>query len=231
MISNPYLDGQVLVVDKPLEWTSFDVVNKIRYAIRDKYQIKKKIKVGHAGTLDPLATGVVVICTGKKTKTINDFLIEDKEYTGKIQLGSTTPSFDLETAVDATYPIPKLNSEILNDLTNIFSGEINQVPPVYSAKRINGKRAYDYARSNEKIILPPNKIEIKELKLNIETEKILSFYCKCSKGTYVRSLARDIGLALKSGAFLVELRRIKSGNFTIDEAKSVYEWIDIIKSS
>jgi tRNA pseudouridine55 synthase len=230
MISNPYLDGQVLVVDKPLEWTSFDVVNKIRYAIRDKYQIKK-IKVGHAGTLDPLATGVVVICTGKKTKTINDFLIEDKEYTGKIQLGSTTPSFDLETAVDATYPIPKLNSEILNDLTNIFSGEINQVPPVYSAKRINGKRAYDYARSNEKIILPPNKIEIKELKLNIETEKILSFYCKCSKGTYVRSLARDIGLALKSGAFLVELRRIKSGNFTIDEAKSVYEWIDIIKSS
>ena len=230
MISNPYLDGQVLVVDKPLEWTSFDVVNKIRYAIRDKYQIKK-IKVGHAGTLDPLATGVVVICTGKKTKTINDFLIEDKEYTGKIQLGSTTPSFDLETAVDATYPIPELNPVIINDLTNIFSGEINQVPPLYSAKRINGKRAYDYARSNEKLILPPNKIEIKELKLNIETEKILSFYCKCSKGTYVRSLARDIGLALKSGAFLVELRRIKSGNFTIDEAKSVHEWIDIIKSS
>jgi len=229
-MNNPYQDGKILVVDKPLKWTSFDVVNKIRYAIKDKFQIKK-IKVGHAGTLDPLATGVVVICTGKKTKTINDFLNQDKEYTGKIQLGSTTPSFDLETPVDNYYPVPNIDQKKINFLYKKFSGEIHQVPPVYSAKRINGKRAYDFARANEKISLSANKVVIKELKLHLVSKNVLSFYCKCSKGTYIRSLARDIGLALKSGAFLIELRRIKSGNFSIEDAKSIDDWVDIIKSS
>ena len=229
-MNNPYQNGKILVVDKPLKWTSFDIVNKIRYAIKDKFQIKK-IKVGHAGTLDPLATGVVVICTGQKTKIINDFLNQDKEYTGKIQLGSTTPSFDLETPVDNYYPVPNMDQNNINFLIKKFSGEIDQVPPIYSAKRINGKRAYDFARANEKISLSANKVVIKDLNLQLESNNVLSFYCKCSKGTYIRSLARDIGLALKSGAFLIELRRIKSGNFSIEDAKSIDDWVDIIKSS
>jgi tRNA pseudouridine55 synthase len=230
MTDNPYLEGKVLIIDKPLKWTSFDVVNKIRYAIKDKYQIKK-IKVGHAGTLDPLATGVVILCTGKKTKTINDFLVEDKEYTGKIQLGATTPSFDLETEIDNKFSVPEINEEKISFLEKHFSGKLMQVPPIFSAKRINGKRAYDYARSNEKIILKPNEVTIKELNLKVETNNILSFKCKCSKGTYIRALARDIGNSINSGGFLIELRRIKSGNFSIDQAKSIEEWIDIIKAS
>jgi tRNA pseudouridine55 synthase len=230
MIDNPYLEGKILIIDKPLKWTSFDVVNKIRYAIKDRYKIKK-IKVGHAGTLDPLATGVVVLCTGKKTKTINDFLIEDKVYTGKIQLGATTPSFDLETAIDNEFLVPEINEERIHFLEEKFSGKMKQVPPIFSAKRVNGKRAYDYARSNEKIVLEPNEISINNLKLKLESSNILSFECKCSKGTYIRSLARDIGISIKSGGFLIELRRIKSGNFSIDQAKSIEEWIDIIKAS
>ena len=230
MIENPFSEGKILVVDKPLNWTSFDVVNKIRYAIRDKYKIKK-IKVGHAGTLDPLATGVVVICTGKKTKTINDFLIEDKSYVGKFQLGATTPSFDLETEIDCNYPIPNINESIIRNLENQFTGELEQVPPIFSAKRINGKRAYDFARANEKIELPAVKINIKHLKLQLIAKNIIQFNCLCSKGTYIRSLARDIGKAIKSGAFLTELRRNKSGNFTVEQSKSVEEWVDIIKSS
>lgn len=230
MTENPYLEGKILVVDKPLNWTSFDVVNKIRYAIKDRYKIKK-IKVGHAGTLDPLATGVVVICTGKKTKTINDFLIEDKSYVGKFQIGATTPSFDLETEIDSNYPIPNIDKSILRKLEQQFTGELYQVPPIFSAKRINGKRAYDFARANEKIELPPVKINIKDLKLELIAKNLIEFNCMCSKGTYIRSLARDIGKALKSGAFLTELRRNKSGNFTVEQSKSVEEWVDIIKSS
>lgn len=230
MTENPYLEGKILVVDKPLNWTSFDVVNKIRYAIKDRYKIKK-IKVGHAGTLDPLATGVVVICTGKKTKTINDFLIQDKSYVGKFQIGATTPSFDLETEIDSNYPIPNIDKSILRKLEQQFTGELNQVPPIFSAKRINGKRAYDFARANEKIELPPVKINIKDLKLELIAKNLIEFNCMCSKGTYIRSLARDIGKALKSGAFLTELRRNKSGNFTVEQSKSVEEWVDIIKSS
>ena len=230
MTENPYLEGKILVVDKPLNWTSFDVVNKIRYAIKDRYKIKK-IKVGHAGTLDPLATGVVVICTGKKTKTINDFLIQDKSYVGKFQIGATTPSFDLETEIDSNYPIPNIDKSILRKLEQQFTGELYQVPPIFSAKRINGKRAYDFARANEKIELPPVKINIKDLKLELIAKNLIEFNCMCSKGTYIRSLARDIGKSLKSGAFLTELRRNKSGNFTVEQSKSVEEWVDIIKSS
>ena len=230
MTTNSYIEGSILIVDKPLNWTSFDVVNKIRYALKDRYNLKK-IKVGHAGTLDPLASGVVVICTGKKTKTINDFLIEDKQYIGKIKLGATTPSFDLETEIDAHFPIPLLSQANLEELQKTFTGEIDQVPPIFSAKRINGKRAYEYARANEKLILPSNKVHIKKLELELTSTDIIKFACTCSKGTYIRSLARDIGKSINSGAFLIELRRIKSGNFTIDDAKSVDEWLDIIKSS
>ena len=160
----PFELGAVLVVDKPLNWTSFDVVKKIRYTICKQFNLKK-IKVGHAGTLDPLASGVVVVCTGKKTKIIDQFINESKEYTGEIRLGSTTPSFDLETEIDKEFPLPDLDDNILKKISNNFTGEILQVPPIFSAKRINGKRAYQYARNNEEIVLKPNSVTIHSLEL------------------------------------------------------------------
>ena len=226
----PFDTGAVLVVNKPLNWTSFDVVKKIRYEICKHYNIKK-IKVGHAGTLDPLASGVVVLCTGKKTKTIDQLINESKQYVGEIRLGSTTPSFDLETEIDKEFPLPKLDENVLNNISNNFSGEILQIPPIFSAKRINGKRAYQYARNNEEVILKPNQVTIHHLDLKVLNKNTLSFNCHCSKGTYIRSLARDIGLFLDSGGHLISLKRIKSGNFTIEMAKSIDEWIDIIKTS
>ena len=226
----PFESGAVLVVDKPLNWTSFDVVKKIRYAICKQYNLKK-IKVGHAGTLDPLATGVVVVCTGKKTKLIDQFINESKEYIGKIRLGSTTPSFDLETEIDKEFPLPALDDKILKEISKNFSGEILQSPPIFSAKRIKGKRAYEYARNNEEIVLKPNSVTIHNLELKVVDKNTLSFKCHCSKGTYIRSLARDIGLFLDSGGHLISLRRIKSGNFSLEMAKSLDEWIDIIKAS
>jgi len=226
----PFDTGAVLVVDKPLNWTSFDVVKKIRYEICKHYNIKK-IKVGHAGTLDTLASGVVVLCTGKKTKTIHQLINESKQYVGEIRLGSTTPSFDLETEIDKEFPLPKLDENVLNNISNNFSGEILQIPPIFSAKRINGKRAYQYARNNEEVILKPNQVTIHHLDLKVLNKNTLSFNCHCSKGTYIRSLARDIGLFLDSGGHLISLKRIKSGNFSIEMAKSIDEWIDIIKAS
>jgi tRNA pseudouridine55 synthase len=216
----PFDSGAVLVVDKPLNWTSFDVVKKIRYEICKHYSLKK-IKVGHAGTLDPLATGIVVICTGKKTKTIDQLINESKQYIGEIRLGSTTPSFDLETKIDNE----------LKQISENFLGKLNQIPPLYSAKKINGKRAYQYARNNETLELKPSKVTIYSISLKIINKNTISFNCHCSKGTYIRSLARDIGLFLKSGGHLISLRRIKSGNFTMEMAKSIDEWIDIIKTS
>ena len=226
----PFDTGAVLVIDKPLNWTSFDVVKKIRYAICKHYNLKK-IKVGHAGTLDPLASGVVVICTGKKTKTIEQLINESKEYTGEIRLGSTTPSFDLETEIDKKFTLPKLDDDILKKISDNFNGEILQIPPIFSAKRVNGKRAYQYARNNEEVVLKPNRVTIHSLKLEVVNKNTLSFNCHCSKGTYIRSLARDIGLFLDSGGHLISLKRIKSGNFSLEMAKSIDEWIDIIKAS
>ena len=228
--SIPFNSGAVLIVDKPLNWTSFDVVKKIRYEILKHYRIKK-IKVGHAGTLDPLASGVVVVCTGKKTKTISEYLNDSKVYKGTIRLGSTTPSYDLETEIDKKFKLPILNQTVLKQIEKEFIGEQEQVPPIFSAKRINGKRAYEFARNNEHIELKPSLITIYSLELKIENSENLSFICHCSKGTYIRSLANDIGFKLNSGAHLTSLRRIKSGKFTIEMAKSVEDWIDIIKAS
>ena len=230
MKGSPFKSGAILVVDKPLNWTSFDVVKKIRYAICKQFNLKK-IKVGHAGTLDPLASGVVVICTGKKTKTINQLINESKEYVGEIRLGSTTPSFDLETKIDKEFPLPKLDDNILKNISNYFSGEILQIPPIFSAKRINGKRAYQYARNNEEVVLKPNNVTIYNLELKVVDKNTISFNCHCSKGTYIRSLARDIGFFLDSGGHLISLKRVKSGNFSIEMAKSIEQWIDIIKAS
>ena len=230
MISNPFLEGEIMMVDKPLHWTSFDVVKKLRYVIKKHYNIKK-IKVGHAGTLDPLATGLLVICTGKKTKSIEQFLMEDKSYTGRIKLGATTPSFDLETKVDKTYPVPKIDDNLISDVEKRFQGRLIQVPPIFSAKKIKGKRAYDLARENKTVELEPKPISISKINLTAKQNDEIHFECTCSKGTYIRSLARDIGYAVNSGAHLIELRRISSGKFHIRNAKTVDEWIDIIKTS
>ena len=230
MISNPFLEGEIMMVDKPLHWTSFDVVKKLRYVIKKHYNIKK-IKVGHAGTLDPLATGLLVICTGKKTKSIDQFLTEDKSYVGRIKLGATTPSFDLETKVDKTYPVPKIDDKLISDVEKRFQGSLMQVPPIFSAKKIKGKRAYDLARENKTVELEPKPISISKINLTAKQNDEIHFECTCSKGTYIRSLARDIGYAINSGAHLIELRRISSGEFHIKNAKTVDEWIDIIKTS
>ena len=224
-----FIEGEIILVDKPLNWTSFDVVNKIRYEIKKKLGLKK-IKVGHAGTLDPLATGLLVICSGKKTKTINQFIQEDKSYNGIIQLGSTTPSFDMETPIDKTFPVTHIDTDLIEKIRLDFLNSKTQIPPIFSAKKINGKRAYNYARNNEDITLEPNKINIEALKFDLIDQNQLKFEVKCSKGTYIRSLARDVGEALNSGAHLIKLRRIKSGNFLIKDAKSIDEWIQIINT-
>ena len=222
-------DGKILLFNKEIGWTSFDVVKKVKNLIRQAYQIKK-IKVGHAGTLDPLASGLLIICTGKLTKKISDIQSQKKIYTGKITLGSTTPSYDLETSIDQTFSTAHINEELIEKIRLHFLNAKTQVPPIFSAKRINGRRAYDYARNNESIELKPNEIKIHELKLELVDQNQLKFDVKCSKGTYIRSLARDIGEALKSGAHLSKLRRTKSGDFMIKDAKSVEEWIQIINT-
>jgi tRNA pseudouridine55 synthase len=224
-----FIEGEIILVDKPLNWTSFDVVNKIRYALKKKLELKK-IKVGHAGTLDPLASGLLVLCSGKKTKTINQFIQEDKSYDGIIQLGATTPSFDLETAIDKSFATSHINAEYIEKVRIQFLNSKTQIPPIFSAKKINGRRAYDYARNNETIHLEPNKIKIEELKLELFEQNQLKFEIRCSKGTYIRSLARDIGEALKSGAHLSKLRRTKSGDFLLKDAKSIEDWIQIINT-
>lgn len=224
-----FIEGEIILVDKPLNWTSFDVVNKVRYTLKKKLELKK-IKVGHAGTLDPLATGLLVLCSGKKTKIINQFIQEDKSYDGIIQLGATTPSYDLETSIDQTFPTAHINEELVEKIRLHFLNATTQVPPIFSAKRINGRRAYDYARNNESIKLEPNVIKIYELKLELFDQNQLKFEIRCSKGTYIRSLARDIGEALKSGAHLSKLRRTKSGDFLIKDAKSIEDWIQIINT-
>ena len=230
LVENSYQEGQTLLIDKPLNWTSFDVVSKIRYTLKNHLQVKK-IKVGHAGTLDPLATGLLIICTGKKTKTINEFLTQDKEYIGEIKIGATTPSHDLETEIDKEYSLPYIDASVLKIISKKFTGQIEQIPPLFSAKKIKGKRAYEYARENQQIELKPVVVNITALNLELTENNILKFSCTCSKGTYIRALARDIGVALNSGAHLIKLRRIRSGNFRIEQAKSVVEWVDIIKTS
>lgn len=222
-------EGEILLVDKPLEWTSFDVVNKLRYPLKRKYKIKR-FKVGHAGTLDPLATGLLVICTGKKTKAITALINDEKEYTGTFQLGATTPSYDLETEINETFPTNHITLDLVEEIRLQYLGEIDQTPPIYSAKIIDGTRAYTLARKGQDVKMKSNKITIKELELNLVGKEI-TFRVLCSKGTYIRSLAYDIGKSLGSGAHLTSLRRTKSGEFTIEDAKSVDDWAQIIQDT
>ncbi len=218
-----FKEGRVILIDKPLEWTSFDIVNKIRYTIRKKFDYKK-IKVGHAGTLDPLATGLLIVCTGKFTKQIESYQAQEKEYITTIKLGATTPSFDRETEEDQIFETSHITSELVQETINSFIGEQYQVPPVFSAKKVNGKKAYEAARKGQEIELKPNRITIHNIEILEFNNPFLTVKIKCSKGTYIRSLGRDIGLALKSGGYLYNLRRTAIGNFHVDSALDILEF-------
>jgi tRNA pseudouridine55 synthase len=215
-----YLEGAVLFIDKPLTWTSFDVVNKVRNSLKQALGIKK-IKVGHAGTLDPLATGLMIICTGKATKQIMKFQDLDKAYEAHLKLGATTPSFDLETEVDQTYPWEHITKELVEQVLPMFTGRQQQLPPLYSAKSVNGKRAYDMARKGKAVDLKPQEIVIRRIKILAYHPPDLSIHVECSKGTYIRSLARDLGQALHSGSHLTGLRRIRIGAHHVSDAISL----------
>jgi tRNA pseudouridine55 synthase len=221
-----FVEGEILLINKPIEWTSFDVVKKIRNTISRKMGIKK-IKVGHAGTLDPLATGLLIVCTGKMTKRINELQNLDKEYTGTFYLGATTPSFDLETEIDEKYETKHINKNLMNKAASELTGPIEQVPPLFSAVNVNGVRAYQLARNKEEVELKPRRvlIHIFEL-LRIELPEV-EFRVVCSKGTYIRSLARDFGQKLKSGAHLLSLQRTKIGNFSVINAMTIAEFENI----
>lgn len=224
MNAEDFKNGQVILIDKPLHWTSFQVVNKLRWSIRKKFNFKK-IKVGHAGTLDPLATGLLIICTGKFTKTIDQLQAETKEYTGSFTLGATTPSYDLETKVDKIFLTNHITEEKLNKITNLFIGEIEQTPPLYSAIKKDGIRLYELARKGETTSIKSRKITVFEFEITKIEMPLVNFKIVCSKGTYIRSLARDFGNALDSGAYLSSLRRTKSGDFKVENALSPLEYI------
>jgi len=215
MSAEDYLEGQVLLIDKPLTWSSFQAVNKLKYILKRKYDLPKKFKIGHAGTLDPLATGLLIICTGKFTKKITEIQSQTKEYTGTITVGATTPSYDLETQIDATFPISHITEELIIATTKQFLGEINQKPPVFSAIKKEGKRLYEHARAGEKVEIEARKTTIYEFEITKINLPEISFRVQCSKGTYIRSLAFDFGKALNSGAYLSELRRTKIGDYAV----------------
>ena len=223
-----FKQGEVLYFDKPLKWTSFAVVNKIRYHISRKLGVKK-LKVGHAGTLDPLATGVMIICTGKATKRIEEFQYHTKEYIATLQLGATTPSFDLEKEIDATYPTEHITREKVEDVLKQFVGTIEQIPPVFSACKVDGKRAYEMARKGDEVQLKAKTLVIDEIELLECNLPEIKIRVVCSKGTYIRALARDIGQALNSGAHLTGLIRTRVGEVRLEDCMKVEdfeEWLD-----
>jgi len=224
-----FIEGEILYINKPLRWTSFDVVNKLRWKIQKTLNIKK-IKVGHAGTLDPLATGVLIICTGKQTRQIDDFQAQTKEYIATLKLGQTTPSFDLEFPIDKTFSIEHIDFELINKIIPAFTGEIWQQPPAFSAVKIDGKRAYDYARQGKEVEIKPKLLKIDEIEILEFAKPLLKIRIVCSKGTYIRALARDIGEALGSGAHLVELQRTRIGNITINDCLDIEQALEIIEN-
>ena len=228
MTVEDYQVGQVLLIDKPLHWTSFQVVNKLRWEIRQAFNIKK-IKVGHAGTLDPLATGLLVLCTGKMTKQIDTFQAQIKEYTGTIVLGSSTPSFDLETEINETFPTSHITESLIKETTKQFIGDIQQYPPVFSAIKKDGKRLYEFARAGEDVEIKPRMVNISEFEITNISGLEVEFRVVCSKGTYIRSLANDFGVALQSGAHLSALRRTKIGDFDVKNAISIEKFIENLK--
>lgn len=223
------LKGEILYIDKPLHWTSFDAVKRVRGTLTRRLGVKR-LKVGHAGTLDPLATGVMIVCTGKATKDIDNLQAGVKEYIATMALGATTPSFDLETQIDATYPTEHITRELVEKTLLDFIGEIQQVPPAFSACKVDGKRAYKMARKGQEVELKPKLLVIDELELMEYAQNSLTVRVVCSKGTYIRALARDIGQALGSGAHLTALRRTRVGEVTIDRCMQVEEMIQMLNS-
>lgn len=224
-----FLNGAVLLFDKPVDWSSFDVVKKIRNLLCHKLGVKK-IKVGHAGTLDPLATGLMIICTGKKTKQIESYQEMPKEYEAVFKFGQTTPSFDLETEVNQKYPTEHITKKMILNSMQDLTGESEQIPPIFSAKRFGGKRAYEFARAGKEMELKPVKINIYEMDLLEFKDKDLRLMIRCSKGTYIRALARDLGKAIGSGAYLASLRRTAIGNFTVKNALGLQKFEEMLNN-
>lgn len=226
-----FIEGEILGLNKPLHWTSFAVVGKVRWLLCHKLGVKK-LKVGHTGTLDPLATGVVVVCTGKKTKLIDELQYHTKEYVATLQLGATTPSFDLEKPIDKTYPTAHVTRELIDEMLPRFRGEIWQTPPTFSAVKIDGKRAYEYARKGQEVEIKPKLLVIDELEVqefNPETMQ-LTIRVVCSKGTYIRALARDIGEALGTGAHLTALCRTRVGEITLNDCMTIDQFVTFIET-
>ena len=218
-----FRDGEVLLIDKDLEWSSFDIVNKVRVLLRQYLDIPK-IKVGHAGTLDPLATGLVILCTGKATKQIESFMGMEKEYVAEITFGATTPSFDLETEIDQTFPVGHITREGIAETLKSFTGDFLQAPPQFSAKQVKGKRAYQMARDGEKFTLNRNLVCIHENEILNFDSPVLQLRVRCGKGTYIRSLANDLGFAMDSGAHLTGLRRTHIGKYHVNDALKISDF-------
>lgn len=228
LVGVDFKEGYIAIIDKPLEWTSTDVVRKIKYALQHRLGYKK-IKIGHAGTLDPLATGVLIVCIGKATKMVNDLQAEEKEYVADIELGATTLSYDLEHPIDKYYPTEHITREMIEQALRDLSGERLQAPPIYSAKKVEGVRAYEFARAGEEVELKKALINIYEMEILSLEMPHLKIRVRCSKGTYIRSLANEIGLALNSGAHLTALRRTRSGGFTVENALKLENFMEKLR--
>ena len=227
LYAEDYQNGQILLIDKPLEWTSFQAVNKMKWALKSKLDLKK-IKIGHAGTLDPLATGLLLVCTGKFTKRITELQGQLKEYTGTFYIGATTPSYDLETEIDQTFPIDHLSDQIIIATTSKFIGEIDQKPPIFSAIKKDGVRLYEHARNGVEVEIATRKTTIYEFEITRVALPEVDFRIVCSKGTYIRSIAYDFGLALQSGAHLTALRRTKIGDYSVENAMDINAFLDFV---
>jgi tRNA pseudouridine55 synthase len=228
MTAEAILEGQILLIDKPLTWSSFQAVNKLKYILKRKYDLPKKFKIGHAGTLDPLATGLLIVCTGKFTKKITEIQGQAKEYTGTFTVGATTPSYDLETEINETFPTEHITEALIRETTKQFVGEIDQKPPVFSAIKKDGIRLYEHARAGEEVEILSRKITIHEFEITRIVLPEVDFKVKCSKGTYIRSLAYDFGMALNSGGYLSALRRTKIGDYSVENGISPEKFEKII---
>ena len=229
MTTEDFLEGQIILIDKPLNWTSFQAVNKMKWALITKLNLPKKFKIGHAGTLDPLATGLLLVCTGKFTKRITELQGQPKEYTGTFYIGATTPSYDLETEIDQTFQTEHINDDLIHETLKLFLGEIDQKPPIYSAIKKDGVRLYEHARAGETIEIATRKTTIYEFEITRIALPEIDFRVVCSKGTYVRSLAFDFGKAMNSGSHLTGLRRTKIGDYDVKDGVDVIEFEDSLE--
>ena len=230
MTKDQIIDGMVICIDKPLHWTSFQVVNKVRFELRNAFSLKK-LKVGHAGTLDPLASGLLLLCTGKKTKSISTIQDQKKTYTGSLRLGATTPSYDLETEIDAIYDTSQISDQAIHGVTSQFIGDIQQKPPLFSAIKKEGKRLYEHARAGESIEISSRSVHVEKFEITKIDMPNVEFEVICSKGTYIRSLVYDFGRALDNGAYLSKLCRTQIGDFSIEKAWQLESLIEKIQSS